>query len=236
MNTAVILAGGVGERVGAGIPKQFIKVLGKPILIYTLEAFEKSPLIDRIVLVCVGSHLELAKEYCREYGITKAVYFVTGGADFLHSCINGMNNLRDVCTADDNVVITSADRPFISEEEIEDALRVCRKKGSGIAARPCSLCMFRVGKDRSCSDEYMREELVQTATPWAFRYQPLMSALDDYEKGLLPECENYPIAIYAAAGNTVYFSKANAENIKITEPCDVALMEQMLIRTEESGK
>ncbi len=228
MNTAVILAGGVGERVGAGIPKQFIKVLGKPIMIYTMEAFEKCELIDRIILVCVASHMDLAKQYCHEFGITKAVSFVEGGADFLHSCINGMNSLRGVCSDEDNVVITSADRPFISEEEIEDALRVCDEKGSGIAARPCSLCMFRVGEDRSCSDEYLREELVQTATPWAFRFGGLAAALDAYESGLLPKCESYPIAIYAAACGKVHFSKANARNIKITEQTDVALMEQML--------
>lgn len=230
MNIAVILAGGVGERVGADIPKQFIKVLGKPILIYTMEAFEKSDLIDRIVLVCVSSHTELATQYCLEYNISKVTAFVEGGADFLHSCINGMNSLRNICDEDDTVIITSADRPFISEEEIEDSIRTCKEKGSGVAARPCSLCMFKVGADRSCSDEYMREGLMQTATPWAFRFKGLMSALDMYENGLLPKCESYPISIYAAAGNTVYFSESKAENIKITEPFDIALMEQILLK------
>ena len=160
MNIALILAGGVGARVGADIPKQFIKVLDKPIIVYTLETFEKSPLIDKIVLVCVGSHLDLAKHYCQVYNLSKVTSFIEGGADFLHSCMNGMNSLQKECEKDDVVVITSADRPFLSEEEIEDAIAVCQKHGSGIAAKPCALCMFQVGDDRTNSSTYLRDTLM----------------------------------------------------------------------------
>ena len=234
MNIAIILAGGVGVRVGAGIPKQFIRVLGKPIMIYTLETFEKDPLIDEIVLVCVESHLELAKNYCKEYKISKAKIFANGGEDFTHSCINGMNVLRQRCRHDDIVVVSSADRPFISREEIDDSIAVCREHGSGIAARKCALCMFMVGEDRTHSGNYQRENLLQTATPWTFQYGLLADALDRFEAGELPDCESYPPAIYVAAGNEVYFSAAKPRNIKITEKADVALMEQML--KEGEGK
>ena len=228
MNTAIILAGGKGLRVGADIPKQFIKVLGKPIMIYTLETFQKCDLIDNIVLVCVKSHLELAQQYCEEYNINKVSAFVEGGVEFIDFCTNGMNSLVDTCNDEDIVLITSADRPFISCEEIEDSIEVCKKNGCGIAARPCSLCMFKVGEDRDRSSEYMRNDLMQTATPWTFSYGRLKAAIDMYISNQLPECESYPVAIYVAAGNQVFFSKAKTENIKITQPFDIALMEQMI--------
>lgn len=232
MNIAIVLAGGIGTRVGAEIPKQFIEVLGKPILVYTLETFERNPLIDEIVLVCVGSHMDLAKEYCRKFKVTKIKLFTNGGEDFTHSCMNGMNALRQKCSPDDIVVVTSADRPFVSQEEIDDSIAVCNAHGSGIAARKCALCMFMVGEDRSHSNDYQRENLMQTATPWTFQFGPLMDALDRFEAGELPPCESYPPAIYVAAGNEVYFSMAKPQNIKITEKADVALMKQILKERE----
>lgn len=232
---AIILAGGIGQRVGAGIPKQFIPVLGKPIMIYTLETFQKCALIDEIILVCVQSHMEQAKAYCRQYGIDKITAFVEGGADFVHSCMNGMNYLKDKAPKGAIAIVSSADRPFMSEEELKDSIETCKKHGSGVAARPCSLCMFRVEKNQNHSAAYMRDELVQTATPWTFDYHRLQDALDRYEQGEFPGCEAYPIAIYAAAGNEIYFSKAKAKNIKITEKHDVALMEHMLLAEREAA-
>ena len=230
MNIAIILAGGVGARVGAKIPKQFIEVLGKPIMAYTLETFQNEALIDDIVLVCVSDYLEQARAICEKYGITKVSRLVPGGHDFFHSCLNGLNAIRPHCSDDDIVLVTSADRPFISPEEIADSVAVCEQHGSGIGAMKCARCMFMVGEDRSHSREYLRESLVQTATPWSFRYKPLVDAMALYEEGKLPGCEAYPLAVYAAAGHEVYFSKADPNNIKITEKTDIGLMEQMLLQ------
>ncbi len=232
-NYAIVLAGGVGQRVGADVPKQFIHVLGKPILIYTLETIQKCDQVDEIILVCVRSHMEQAKAYCQEYRIDKITAFVEGGADFVHSCMNGVNHLSDKAPRDAIAIVLSADRPFMSEEELLDAIATCREHGSGVAARPCSLCMFRVQDRENHSSAYMRNELVQTATPWAFHYHRLREALVRYERGELPPCESYPIAIYAAAGHEIYFSKSFARNIKITEKTDVALMEHMLLEEGE---
>ncbi len=234
MNIAIVLAGGVGTRVGAGIPKQFIKVLGKPIMIYTLETYQADPLVDEIVLVCVDTHKDQAKQLCKQYGIDKITATVSGGPTFVASCINGMKSLSGKCKSDDIVVVTSADRPFTSREEIEDSILVAKEQGSGIAARKCALCMFEVGEDKSCSDTYLRDTLVQTATPWSFKYGPFMDALSRFENGEFPGCEAYPTAIYVAAGHRAYFSKSFPQNIKITEKPDIALMEQMLIEREKN--
>ena len=228
INIAIVLAGGTGTRIGAKIPKQFIKVLGKPIIIYTLEAIEQNQMIDQIVLVCVKSHMDLAKEYCEKYQIRKAKTFIGGGIDFTSSCYNGMNALRGTCSPEDIVMITSADRPFITQEEINDSIIVCRKHGSGVAAGPCARCMFMAEGSREHSSNYQRDELIETATPWSFGYGKLMNALDLFKSGELPACESYPVAIYVAAGNEAYFSKKDPNNIKITEQVDLAIMEQVL--------
>ena len=228
MNTAIVLAGGTGSRIGAGIPKQFIKVLDKPIMAYALEIFQKHPLIDGIVLVCIEQFIPLAKQICAQYGIDKVVKFVPGGSDFTHSCMNGMDALADTCTPDDNVLIVAADRPFIAPKEIDDAIALCDEHGSGIPVRKCALCMFMVGQDRTHSSDYQRENLVAIQSPWTFRYGLFKDALDRYRRGELPPCENYPVAMFAAAGNEVYFSEGDPRNIKITEKTDIALMEQML--------
>ncbi len=228
MNIALVLAGGTGSRVGSELPKQFIEVAGKPIMAYTLETVQADPWIDEIVLVCIAQYLELGRQICERYHITKVRSIVPGGCDFVHSCLNGMNSLRNRCSEDDVLVIVSADRPFLSTEEIHDAISVCERYGSGVAARKCSLCMFMVGEDKTHSSNYQRESLMQTVTPWVFRFWPLMKAMDQYETGMLPKCEAYPLAIYAAAGYELYFSKALPENFKITEQQDILLMEMVI--------
>lgn len=82
MNIAVILAGGVGTRVGAEIPKQYIKILGKPVMVYTLEKFEKNPNIDAIEIVCIKGHVPYVKDLVKEYGITKVKWYSEGGSTF----------------------------------------------------------------------------------------------------------------------------------------------------------
>ncbi len=229
MNTAIFLAGGTGSRIGAGIPKQFIEVLGKPILIYSLEIFEKNPLVDDIILVCHGDYIDHAEKLCKEYGISKIGGIVPGGEDFTHSCMNGMAFLRDKRSSDDNVLVVAADRPFITDAEIEESINLSTEHGCGIPARKCALCMFRVDADRSHSHDYQRENLVQIQSPWTFKFGLLQDALDRYNAGLLPPCENYPVAMFAAAGHEVYFAKGDPRNIKITLKTDIALMEQMLL-------
>ena len=228
MNIAIVLAGGTGSRINAGIPKQFIKVLGKPLMIYTLEIIEKHPMIDEIVLVCIESYIPYAHQLCEEYGISKVGQIVPGGEDFTHSCINGMETLRSRCGNDDHVLIVVANRPFIADREIEEAIELCKLHGVAIPARKCALCMFEVGNDRTHSKDYKRENLVQIQSPWTFRYDLFQDALDRWQKGELPPCENYPVAMFAAAGYEVYFTEGDPQNIKVTEKTDIMLMEQML--------
>ena len=97
MNIAVILAGGVGSRVGAEMPKQFVKVLDKPVLVYTIEAFQRHEEIDAIEVVCIASHRDYLEELITCYQLDKVKWIVNGGATFQESVMNGIDGLKDEC-------------------------------------------------------------------------------------------------------------------------------------------
>ena len=105
MNIAVILAGGVGNRVGAQVPKQFIEVMGKPVLAYTVEVFQNHPQIDGIEVVCIESYMDYMEEMKEKYGFTKLRWVAKGGKDFQESVMNGINHLEGIASDDDIVLV-----------------------------------------------------------------------------------------------------------------------------------
>ena len=110
MNIGLIIAGGVGQRMKMNVPKQFIKVLGKPIMIYTLEAFDKNENIDEVVVVCLKGWEDKLQKWCDEYGIKKLKHIVPGGNTGMESLRNGMKALRDNYPEDSIIVIHDAAR------------------------------------------------------------------------------------------------------------------------------
>ena len=139
MNIAVILAGGVGNRVGAvsdtgeHIPKQFVKVLGKPVLAYTIEAFQHHSQIDAIEVVCIQSYMNYVSEMIAEYRLTKVKWITEGGSTFQESVMNGIVNLEDKVSDNDIVLVHFGASPFIESDIISDAICVCDKRGNAIS-------------------------------------------------------------------------------------------------------
>ena len=125
MNIALIIAGGIGARMGQDIPKQFIHVQNRPVIIYTLEAFQHHPEIDAIEVVCLDGWHDVLKAYCLQFGITKLEGIVSGGETGQDSIRNG---LKDIATRhmddDDIVLIHDSIRRMVSHEVISDNIRV----------------------------------------------------------------------------------------------------------------
>ena len=119
MNIAIILAGGIGSRVGADIPKQFILVFGKPVLVYTIEKFQNNKNIDAIEVVCLESYLSVVEEYRKQYNLSKIKWITEGGSTFSQSVMNGVNNLKGKLSDDDIVVIHFGASPFVENDIIE---------------------------------------------------------------------------------------------------------------------
>ena len=133
MNTALIIAGGVGARMGQDIPKQFINVYDKPVIVYTMEAFQNHPNIDEIEIVCLEGWHEIVYAYAKQFGITKLKNVVNGGINGQDSIRNGLEDIAMRHQNDDDIVLVhDAIRPMLSQDIISDNIRVCKKYGNAI--------------------------------------------------------------------------------------------------------
>ena len=244
MNIAVILAGGVGNRLGAGIPKQFVEVLGKPVLAYTIEEFQKHPEIDRILVVCVKPYLQYMEEMKTKYNFTKLVWITAGGATFQESMLNGVRFLEERIKRDDIVLFHFGASPFITGDIISDAIRVCSEKGNAISTTDFLLLSGKKKTTESTtdpnnySDEYINRDTVAVMnTPHAFRY----SFIDDLYKeaiqtGIINTVEPHTTTLMYAMHKPIFFSYGSQTNIKITRKEDLDLFEAFCFMKKQREK
>ena len=126
MNVAVIIAGGSGSRMGQDIPKQFINVYDKPVLVYTLEGFQKHPQIDHILVVCIDGWHDVVKAYAKQFGVDKLQWVVSGGNSGQESIRNGIYALEGICSDNDIVIIHDGIRPLVDETVLTDVIVKCQ--------------------------------------------------------------------------------------------------------------
>ena len=225
MNIPIILAGGVGSRVGADKPKQFIEILGKPVLVYTIEAFQTHPEIDAIEVVCIKSHIDYLKELVEKYNLDKVKWIAEGGEDFQHSVINGVNNLKGQIDDEDIVLIHYGASPFVTEDVISDAIRVCKDKGNSSPAMPSVLLLGSNDGEKS-STWIDRDEVVVFNSPQCFKFSYVTQLYEEaIEKDLLDKVEPHTTTLMYLMNREIYLSKSNQINIKITTKEDLDLFE-----------
>lgn len=234
MNIGIILAGGTGTRVGASIPKQFIKINGKPILAYTLDIFQSCSSIDAIEIVCHKDWLEEVHCIIESYGISKAKWVTVGGSTFQESTMNGVFNLRDKVSSEDIVVISFGVSPMTPETDIIDSIRVCKEHGNAIAAKDIDLCTCIKDDDNSTTQNLIRETIKGFSNPWTFRYGELCEAYDiAVKEGFLNELEPHTTSLYFALGKRLWFSKSTSKSTKITTREDLDVFEGHLLLEEK---
>ena len=176
-NIALIIAGGVGARMGQDIPKQFINVHDKPVIIYTLEAFQKHPQIDAIEVVCLDGWHDVLRAYAKQFGISKLENVVSGGKNGQDSIRNGLYDIAERYKNDDDVVlIHDAIRPMVSADVITDNIRVCRQYGNAITVVPCTAAMLKTYDALSTVEQVPRDNLKITQTPQAFFFKDICDA------------------------------------------------------------
>ncbi len=235
MNYVIIIAGGVGSRLGAPVPKQFVEVLGKPIIAYTMEHFQNHPEVDAIELVCVDGYQEHLKGIADRYGITKMMKIVKGGSEYERSIMNGVAGLEGIAKPDDVIMIHWAASPFLSKEIITDNIRVCKEKGNAMTASYSYLLYG--SNDGDCAKKNINRETFMTlSAPQSFLYKVITSIYRQVEeKSLFDYVEHHTPAIMEALGIPIYFSKGSHSNIKITEKEDVELFRGYLL-AQKHGK
>ena len=232
MNYVILLAGGVGKRMGADIPKQFIKVKGKPIIVYSIENFQRNEQIEKIVVVCVKDWIDYVKEIVKEYGLTKVEWVIEGGSTGHDSIKNGVFFLKDKVNPDDYIVVHDAVRPILPQKAINEVLRVAHEKGNASSSIVCHPPIVYTEDGESGVKDIDREHVMLTASPQAYKFS---LALSCYEKADAENKNNFTFtsSLLIHYGERVYFAKGTTSNIKVTKKEDIALFEALLSVPEE---
>ena len=228
MNIGLIIAGGSGQRMHQDIPKQFLNVNDKPVIIYTLEAFQRHPNIDGIVVVCIDGWHEILSAYCKQFGITKLENIVSGGKNGQDSIRNGVYDIASRHNDDDIILVHDAIRPMVSEEIISDCIRVARKKGNAISVVPCTAAMLKTEDGESSTGMIPRDNLKTTQTPQAASVGKLVWAHKEaLRRGITSSVAT--CTMFIELGEKLYFSLGSEKNVKLTTPDDVEIFKALLI-------
>lgn len=234
MITAIVLAGGVGSRVGAGRPKQFIEILGKPVLAYTIEIFQNNPQIDAVEVVCHKDWKEYLMDMIKRYHLSKVKWIADGGDTFQDSVMSGINNLKDKINSDDFVMIQYGAAPFTSEKIVNDVIHIMEDKGSAVTATPCYQLLGSNDENGTSKTWVNRDNYIQIACPYGFRFSYL---LDVYkrakEQGLIEKIEPHTTSLMYALGDTLYQAYGDQTNIKITTKEDLLMFEGYVLMREK---
>ncbi len=226
-NIGLIIAGGSGNRMHQDIPKQFITVNERPVIVYTLEVFEKHPEIDTIAVVCIEGWEQVLWAYAKQFNITKLQYVVPGGKNGQESICNGVYELEKHYDKEDIVLIHDAIRPMVSAEIISDNIRVAREFGNAITVIPCAEAMMQTEDGAVSTGSYPRDRLKRTQTPQAFHIGDICNLhRRALEAGITNSVASCTLKI--EMGEQVYFSAGSEKNIKLTTVEDIDIFKALL--------
>lgn len=227
MNIALIIAGGRGERMNQDIPKQFLSINDKPVIVYTMEAFENHPDIDEIAVVCIDGWEQALRAYAKQFGITKLSKIIPGGDCGQASIRNGVYELMKDHDTNDIVLVHDAIRPLVSKEIISDCIDVTKEFGNAIAVIPCAEAMLTTDDEKVSTGAYRRDGLKRTQTPQGFRLGDLCDlhkrALEKGITGSIASC-----TLMIEMGQQVHFSLGSEKNVKLTTLEDIDIFKALL--------
>lgn len=231
MNIAIIIAGGNGNRMGQDIPKQFITVYDKPVLLYTLEGFQRHPQIDSIEVVCISGWEDVVRAYSKQFNIDKLKWIVTGGKTCQESIRNGVYNLVDKVKNDDIVIIHDGIRPLVEPLVLSDVINKCKLYGNAVTSLPYNEQIFVVdGEDQTITSKYIpRETLRRVSTPQAYQFDLLLEKYKEaFEKNIGIGDSMYTNTMMVELGVKLHFALGSDKNIKLTNKDDLELFKAYL--------
>ena len=229
MNIALIIAGGSGSRMGQDIPKQFINVFDKPILVYTLQSFQDHPLIDAIEVVCIEGWHSVLWAYAKQFGIDKLKWVIPGGATGQESIRNGVFYLEDKVSADDVIIVHDGIRPLVDATVLTDVIEKCEKYGNAVTSMPYNEQIVVIDDEISTVRYIPRETLRRVSTPQAYRFSLLDSRYHEaFEKGIGIKGSHYTNTMMVELGERLYFAAGSDKNIKLTTKDDLEMFKAYL--------
>ena len=232
-NIVILTAGGIGSRTHQDIPKQFLNVDNKPIIIYTLEAFQKHPNIDEICVAILEGWDQILWAYAKQFNITKLKYVVIGGETGQESIYNGLSAVYKDHKDDDVVIIHDGNRPMISQDVITDNLVKQKKYGSAVATIPCTEVVFVSDNNIDSEKSIPRENLQRTQTPHSYYLGELWGAhMEAKRRNIVNTAAS--CSLMEALGKKTYFSKGSEKNLKITTVEDIEIFKALLAAKKEA--
>lgn len=231
MNVAIIIAGGHGSRMGQDLPKQFINVYDKPVLIYTLESFQRHPQVDVIEVVCIDGWHDILWAYARQFRIDKLKWIVSGGSTGQESIRNGVYNLEGKVNPDDNIIIHDGIRPLVEPSVLSDVISKCDRLGNAVTSMPYNEQIFVVSKDdENTTTQFIpRETLRRVATPQAYKFELLLSKYQEaFEKKIGIFGSHYTNTMMVELGVRLNLAAGSDKNIKLTTKDDLELFKAYL--------
>ncbi len=231
MNIALLTAGGRGQRMEQDVPKQFLSVYDKPVIVWTMNAFQNHPDIDAIMVVCLDGWHETLKAYALQFNISKLKWVVSGGENGQGSIRNGLFELEKECKSEDILLIHDGTRAMVSADIISDCIAKCRVYGSAIAAIPCAEAMLNTDDKVKSNAMTSRDKLLRTQTPHAFSLSKLLWAHREASvRGITDTVASCTLMI--ELGETVHFSAGSEKNLKLTTTDDIEIF-KALVRSKK---
>lgn len=230
MNIALLTAGGTGNRMGQDIPKQFMPIFNKPVIIYTMESFQKHPKIDAIAVVCLKGWEVVLQSYANQYNISKLKWIFEGGESNQDSIFNGLKGLKTAgCADDDIVLVQDGVRPLVSEEIITNNIKVCQKYGYAVTGLLCKEAIMEKVGDVIHEIEIPRERLVRTQTPHTYKLKILLDAHGKAkEKGVVNTVASCTLMAAIGIDDQHLVEGSEMNGLKLTRPQDVELFKALL--------
>lgn len=226
---AIILAGGVGQRMHSNVPKQFLTINDKPVIVYTMEKFEKNPMIDKIVVACLENWEDVLRAYAKQFNITKFFKVVKGGINGQQSIYNAKESLQGIAKDDDVILIHDGIRPNVGQDLITDAITVCLKYGNSTCVVPCQEAMLNIEeKDQDFSNRMTERSLLKkTQTPHCIKYGEL-NKIHEIAKEMNITNSIATCTLIIETGGIVHFCNGSEKNVKLTTQDDIDIFKALL--------
>lgn len=223
MVVALITAGGIGSRFHSDIPKQFVEINGKPLIIYTLEKFQKNKNIDKIIVSCLNGWEDFLNKLKEKYNISKLEWIAMNGTTQPESIRNCVNLLRNKISINDIIVIHAGNRPLVCDKLINNSIIECKKNGNSVTFIPCPELLI----SRANNNIIKRDNVIRVQTPQTFRLASLIECYDlANKKGIKDMATTCDLMI--KLGKKINFIDGSQLNIKITYPEDLVIFKALL--------
>lgn len=234
MNIALLIAGGSGNRMGQDIPKQFMYVDGCPIIIHTMNCFQKHPDIDSIAVVCLKGWETVLQAYANQFNINKLKWIFPGGNSGMQSIRNGIYGLKDNgCTAEDLVLIHDSVRPLLGQDIISNNIATCKAYGYAITGIQCREAILESEDGFSAMKSIPRDKLIRTQTPQTFKLGNILKVHEEAKiKGIKDSVASCTL-IAEVGGREMHIVPGSEKNIKITTVEDLEILKALIHTTKD---